>query len=698
MAVTASNAYKGSSYGGKISTPRLPNIGQEMANISNTEITRQREERIRMKEVKAARDANRKAILDLQKQDAALAGKMFDKVSSVKGGGETFQGKQNDYWNNQINEVVKIRQGMQKLPGEDGYIDPVVGAKMITNISNSIDTYTTGMSEAAAEAIELKESLRFGVGEENAISVTNMNLKEAKLLQDWVNGESGVGIISNDLGQTILKDSNGTVFNVDEYLVAKDSDRDMFLRVPEYKDRLTSYAKSRLGGVDNDKTLSTDFYSYTKTDNGGVNYSTLKVNTKAMEGLVDEIAKTDTTIRKMAEDPIYGKVYWADVLEQDTEWTGSDAQKAEMRQMLAQESVDMVRKLNGTERDESIVGNPKIYKPSSPRGSNNKNNPVVGNTTFDKFVGDVNDDINPMVEDLTSSTPGELQEKFETYKENYNKKLKNATIEKSGDDVKVYIDRVTEQVFNDDGEEVTQVKEPGTVFNLGNGKGYRNFIEYLEGGKFNSKDNMKFGPEIESYLDNLEKGYNSSVATKSAISKNTTTAVNLVKEFQNSTDQVGRPVFTTTQVMRGLGNGTFQKADSADSGQEKLKALFGKGVFDRYSGGDESIMYPINPFLNKDYGKGVREQEGLFKMTGAAPLMQDIISIVNRAKNYPQFADLELTHEGDPIGITLKDLFTDKATTASQRYDFYDAYQQIVLPYINAVANGEKLPLQSFIK
>jgi hypothetical protein len=50
------------------------------------------------------------------------------------------------------------------------------------------------------------------------------------------------------------------------------------------------------------------------------------------------------------------------------------------------------------------------------------------------------------------------------------------------------------------------------------------------------------------------------------------------------------------------------------------------------------------------------------------------------------------------MGITLKDLFTDKATTAAQRFNFMDAYKQIVVPYLNAIADDkQKLPLKSFI-
>lgn len=705
MAVTQPNAYKGSSYGGKIKTMALPNIAGEMASMQQQDNLLKNRQRLIQKEERERQEKNRKEILNLQNQDAQLAGKLFDKVSQVKGGGVDFQTKQSDYWNNQINEVVKIRQGMQKLPGEEGYIDPVIGARMITNISNGIDTYTEGINEAAAEAIELKESLRFKIGEENALSVTNMNLAEAKLLQDWVNGESDVDLMSNEAGQTILTNKAGTVFNIDEYRIAKDSDRDMFLRVPEYKDPLTSYAKSRLGGVEEGTMLNQDFYTYTtnesKNGTSTMVAGSLKVDEKAISSLVDEIAKNDSTIEKMANDPVYAKVYWADVLGQDTKWEGTDEQKLEMRSLLAQKSVDLVRKLNGTSNTQSYTGDTKILKNTAPRSSstnNNTNVPQGASDTTIAFLNDIQTDIDPMVSDLLSATPGELNTKFETYKPNF-EKLKEAEVEQVGDQTFIHVGRTKSVSVDPDTAEEVITYSGGRKFDISTGKGYRNFIAYLLSGKYNSKDNMKFGTEIESILDQVETTFNSTQTTAKAISQNVTAAVNLENDFIAAGGGDGAsdtPNFTTNRLMRE----TFPVLEEASgTSTPARKALFGQEVFNSMTSGGEAVMYPINPFLNADYGKGVTGvKPKLLIMPKSAPLMRDIIEILKRAKNYPQFADLMLQKGGDPIGITLKDLFTDKAITASERFNFMDAYKQIVLPYLSAISKKkEKLPLKSFI-
>jgi hypothetical protein len=703
MAVTQPSAYKNSSYGGKIKTMVLPNIGTELASMQQQDNILKNRQRLIQKEERERQEENRKEILNLQNQDALLAGKLYDKVSQVKGGGVDFQTKQSDYWNNQINEVVKIRQGMQKLPGEEGYIDPVIGARMITNISNGIDTYTEGINEAAAEAIELKESLRFKIGEENALSVTNMNLAEAKLLQDWVNGESDVDLMSNEAGQTILTNKAGTAFNIDEYRIAKDSDRDMFLRVPEYKEPLMSLAKNRLGGVEEGTMLNKAFYTYTtdetKSGNATMVAGSLEVNEEAIAGLVDFLSKNDTTIEKMADDPVYAKVYWADVLGQDTKWEGTDDQKLEMRSLLAQKSVDLVRKLNGTSNTQSYTGDTKILKNNAPRSFSTNNNAIVPQGASDTtiaFLNDIQTDIDPMVSDLLSATPGELETKFETYKPNFDK-LKDAEVEQVGDQTFVHVGRTKSVSVDPDTAEEVITYSGGRKFDISTGKGYRNFIAYLLSGKYNSKDNMKFGTEIESILDQVETTFSSTQATERAIRDNTTAAMNLLKDFKGAIDASGAPNFTTNRLMRenfpALKEGTNSQSDAR-------KALFGQEVFNSISSGGEVVMYPINPFLNADYGKGVTGVDAkLLIMPKSAPLMRDIIEILKRAKNYPQFADKPLANSsGDPMGITLKDLFTDKATTAAQRFNFMDAYKQIVVPYLNAIADDkQKLPLKSFI-
>ena len=164
MALPQPNAYGGSSYGGKISTPRLDSRG---ANLQQQGIAEMNDKRLREQFDERMDAVRRKEILQMQKDSAIAASTMYDKVGKVKGGGATYQQEANDYWNNQINEAVKIKAGMNKLPNEEGYIDPVIGARMITNIDASIDKYSTGVNSAAAEAIIIDDALKNPIGEEH---------------------------------------------------------------------------------------------------------------------------------------------------------------------------------------------------------------------------------------------------------------------------------------------------------------------------------------------------------------------------------------------------------------------------------------------------------------------------------------------------------------------------------------------------
>ena len=398
MALPQSNAYKGASYGGKIATPRLDSRG---ANLQQQGIAEMNDKRLREQFDTKMDAVRRREILQMQKDSATAASTMYDKVGKVTGGGATYQQEANDYWNNQINEAVKIKQGMNKLPNEEGYIDPVVGSRMITNIDASIDKYSTGINSAAAEAIIIDDALKNPIGEEGSLSITNSNLPQAKLLQDWSNGVPGIGLESNDQGQTLLK-RDGVVFNIDAYVNAQDDEVEMFLKVPSYKDALSSTAAGLLGGSDGEN-YSTEYYDYKSEKDGTMIKGSLVPSEQAFKNLAGKLSNNDKTIMRMANDPIYAKVYWKDVLGQNTTWSGNDNQKQQLRLKLAERSIEIARERNGTQS--AKFTDVKIYAPKGNQNSGkNKNNTSTVTTHYKDWAQ------NNLVFGDTSAMPGTMQE------------------------------------------------------------------------------------------------------------------------------------------------------------------------------------------------------------------------------------------------------------------------------------------------
>jgi hypothetical protein len=401
MALPQPNAYKGSSYGGKIATPRLDSRG---ANLQQQGIAEMNDKRLREQFDTRMDAARRKEILQMQKDSAKAASTMYDKVGKVTGGGTTYQQEASNYWNNQINEAVKIKQGMNKLPNEEGYIDPVIGARMIANIDSSIDKYSTGVNSAAAEAVIIDDALKNPIGEEGSLSITNNNLPQAKLLQDWSNGVPGIGLESNDQGQTLLT-RDGVVFNIDAYVNAQDDEVDMFLKVPSYKDQLSSTAVGLLGGADGEN-YSTEYYDYKSEKDGTMVKGSLVPNEKAFKNLAGKLSNNDKTIMRMANDPIYAKVYWKDVLGQKTTWSGDDNQKQQLRLKLAEKSIEIARERNGTQS--AKFTDVKIYAPKNNNSKRDKNKP---NTSTVTIRGDYEDWAkNNLTFGDSSAMPGSMQE------------------------------------------------------------------------------------------------------------------------------------------------------------------------------------------------------------------------------------------------------------------------------------------------
>lgn len=380
MALPQPNAYRGGSYGGKIATPKLDSRG---ANLQQQGIAEMNDKRLREQFDTRMDEVHRREILQMQKDQAQAAATMYKKVGKVTDGGETYQTAANNYWNNQINEVAKIKQGMNKLPGEEGYIDPVIGARMITNIDSSINKYATGVNQAAAEAIMIDDALKNPIGEEGSLSITNKNLPQAKLLQDWKNGVGGINLESNDQGQTLLTRDN-VVFNIDAYVDAQDDEVDMFLKVPQYKDALISTASVQLGG-DKGENYSSDYYDYKTEKDGSMVLGTLVPKEDKLKELSNNLAIKDKTIIRMANDPIYGKVYWKDVVGRKEEWKGTDAQKLELQKDLAALSIKIARERNGTPT--SRFTDAKIFAPKGGnKGPKNKPNKSTVTTGYQTWI------------------------------------------------------------------------------------------------------------------------------------------------------------------------------------------------------------------------------------------------------------------------------------------------------------------------
>jgi hypothetical protein len=402
MALPQSNAYKGGSYGSKISTPRLDNRG---ANLQQQYVAKMNDKRLREQFDTKIDEMHRKEILQMQKDQAISAATMYQKVGKVTDGGETYQTAANNYWNNQINEVAKIKQGMNKLPGEEGYIDPVIGARMITNIDASINKYATGVNQAAAEAIMIDDALKNPIGEEGSLSITNKNLPQAKLLQDWKNGVGGINLESNDQGQTLLTRDN-VVFNIDAYVDAQDDEVDMFLKVPQYKDALISTATVQLGGEEGEN-YSSDYYDYKTEKDGSMVLGTLVPKEDKLKELANNLAIKDKTIIRMANDPIYGKVYWKDVVGRKEEWKGTDAQKLELQKDLAALSIKIARERNGTPT--SRFTDAKIFAPKGGnKGPKNKPNKINKGTVTTGYQPWINKNL--VFNEIEASTSTEVDD------------------------------------------------------------------------------------------------------------------------------------------------------------------------------------------------------------------------------------------------------------------------------------------------
>ena len=335
---------------------------------------------------------------------------------------------------------------------------------------------------------------------------------------------------------------------------AKDLGRDFFPLVPEYEEGLKLAASGKLGGLDG-QNYNTDYYSYDlKTDRSGqseVAFNTLKVNEENLLKLQESLAKDDPIISKMANDLYNAKIYWTDVLGNDTEYN-PDTDKEALKMGLAAKSIELARKANATTNVQTMVGDFKINKRtnlggnsnSSKSGRNNGGNNGNGNGNDNDVlimsVDDVDKNVKSIFETANQTNytgQGEVQQEIDNIIANDRvlSSVSNLTISKgeNGHTIATAGGEVKER-FNEAGE-VETYTENGKQFDLNTAGGYTNFLQYLYN-KENPNPNKEQKAAIKLHLEEEERKFKLQDNKKQSAEKNKNEALALVDSDRYGAD------------------------------------------------------------------------------------------------------------------------------------------------------------------
>ena len=274
----------------------------------------------------------------------------FDKVSQIGSVQEGFDKNAKEYMENLVNQTYDIKNGMQLMPWQEGYINATEGSRAIAKINKLFDDYVNNIGQAYAYAGDLGDAYKIKEGEVGAVSLTNFDrTNEAMLLSQWKAGDPNVYLIDND-GETALyrPSLNGkpeAILNLSKFGSAMEQEGDYISRIFDYKTKLDGVGEQYVGSISEDgKTgyiTSVVDYDMETTKDGQqvIKASTVKFKPGMYEKAVEAAAKGDPVIQRILDNPEHARQMWLDVFRAPVPYDPKRDQET-LRNLIARKAIN----------------------------------------------------------------------------------------------------------------------------------------------------------------------------------------------------------------------------------------------------------------------------------------------------------------------------------------------------------------------
>ena len=252
----------------------------------------------------------------------------FDKVNQVGSVQDGFDKHAQDFFYNLVEETAKIKNGMELMPWQKGYIDPVSGAREIANVNKLFNDYKDNIPTAYGYASDLKDAFEKGNGPGGVSKINGLRVNEANMLMSWIKGDPNVYLINND-GQTALytpktENNPGAMINLAAFSSAMEENGEYIYRQPEDRDEVLLGVGAYTLGNNTDgtgaglKPMFLDFETDTITDKVGnkttvLKNETLGFNSPEAYDNAKLTAKGDAAIQRRLKDYRFAASLWADL-------------------------------------------------------------------------------------------------------------------------------------------------------------------------------------------------------------------------------------------------------------------------------------------------------------------------------------------------------------------------------------------------
>jgi len=249
--------------------------------------------------------------------------KMYDKVAGIQETGYgTFDQNMNDFFENQIENYFKIKQGIK-----DGSIPQQEGNRHLSYLNQQVVGFKDAIVPIMAQTKALQEALKIPPGQPGAISSRVPTAQQEVLL---ALSQGGDVKLVDDNGQLCLfkpgeDGKEAAMINVNELLQLENNGKEYFKTVPDISESLKGVYNNTVkpDGKDN-----ADLVTF-ETKRIGDQEATVKFMSPEQRAKAAESMVKSNQFKGILDDEERMQSIWADMMGKDTDWMDVEGATAE---------------------------------------------------------------------------------------------------------------------------------------------------------------------------------------------------------------------------------------------------------------------------------------------------------------------------------------------------------------------------------
>jgi hypothetical protein len=222
-------------------SPRYSNKGLASGPVGKSQFSEGK------KALKKGLEEQAKAAEKLRQSSITSRGLAYNEINSLKtvSQDQNFNNSLNDMWFSSADEVARINQGMA-----DGSIDIGEGTAFVSQENAKLNLWGKFAPSVMAVYDEMQAANKMPAGSAGAYNTQSMDFEMGRMIQELVDGSNPNLIARGEGNNMIVEDvSTGRVINVQQFVDAIESGKDLIPTIADYKENTNTAFKDITSNV-----------------------------------------------------------------------------------------------------------------------------------------------------------------------------------------------------------------------------------------------------------------------------------------------------------------------------------------------------------------------------------------------------------------------------------------------------------------